>query len=77
MGVSFALFDEVNNYLYFNIKRNLTGGAAIIFNRHHKVGQTYTRDDLTKPCQTILGFDANDLYLGSIDQEMPAGPFVG
>jgi hypothetical protein len=75
-GASFALFDEANSDLYDTIKRNLTGGPSIIFNRHHEVGQTYIRNDFTRPCQTILGFDANALYLWSIDQEMPTGTFV-
>jgi G:T-mismatch repair DNA endonuclease (very short patch repair protein) len=49
---------------------------AIIVNRHHEVGQTYIRNDFTRPCQTILGFDANALCHGSIVQEMPTGTFV-
>ena len=75
-GASFALFDEANNDLYFTIKNNLTGGPSIIFNRHHEVGETFIRNDLTKPCRKILGFDANALYLWSIDQEMPTGSFI-
>jgi hypothetical protein len=75
-GASFALFDEANSDLYDTIKRNLTGGPSIIFNRHHEVGQTYIRNYFTRPCQNILGFDANVLYLWSIDQEMPTGTFV-
>ena len=27
-------------------------------------------------CQTIVGFDANALYLWDIDKNMPCGPFV-
>ena len=75
-GASFALFDEANSDLYFSIKNNLTGGPSIIFNRHHEVGQTYIRNNRQKPCQKILGFDANALYLFSIDQDMPTGSFV-
>ena len=40
------------------------------------MGQTYIRNYFTRPCQNILGFDANVLYLWSIDQEMPTGTFV-
>ncbi|VDI57816.1 Hypothetical predicted protein [Mytilus galloprovincialis] len=75
-GASFALFDEANSDLYFTLKNNLIGGPSIIFNRHHEVGQTFIRSDFTRPCQKILGFDANALYLYCIDQEMPTGSFV-
>ena len=75
-GASFALFDDANRDLYYTIKQNLTGGPSIIFNRHQEVGRTFIRDNITKPCQKILGFDANALYLWSIDQKMPTGSFV-
>jgi len=70
-GASFALFDEANSDLYHTMKSELTGGPSIVFHRHHEVGQTYIRNDFTRPCQKIVGFDANVLYLLSIDQEMP------
>ncbi|XP_071137847.1 uncharacterized protein [Mytilus edulis] len=76
VGASFALFDDANSDLYFSIKQNLIGGPSIIFNRHHEVGQTFIRNNFNKPCQKILGFDANALYLYCIDQDMPTGPFV-
>ena len=63
-GASFALFDNANSDLYDTIKRGLTGGPSIVFHRHHEVGQTYIRNDFTRPCQKILGFDANALYCG-------------
>ncbi|CAG2213159.1 unnamed protein product [Mytilus edulis] len=75
-GASFALFDDANSDLYFTLKNNLIGGPSIIFNRHHEVGQTFIRNDFTRPCQKILGFDANALYLYCIDQEMPTGSFA-
>jgi hypothetical protein len=75
-GAFFALFDEANSDLYDTIKRNLTAGPSIIFNVYHEVGQAYIRNDFTRPCQKILGFDANALYLWSIDQEIPTGTFV-
>lgn len=74
-GASFALFDEANSDLY-HAKWNLTGGPSIMFHRHHEVGLTYMRNDLSKPCQKIVGFDANTLYLWCIDQQMLIGPFV-
>jgi len=75
-GALSALFNDANSDLSFTLKKNLTGGPSIVFHRHHEVGQTYIRNDFTRPCQKIVGFDANALYLWSIDQQMPTGPFV-
>lgn len=73
-NVNFALFDESNKDLYHTIKQNIVGGPSIIFTRHHCAGKTLIRGQ--KPCQSILGFDANALYLQAIGQPMPVGPFV-
>ncbi|MCG7866661.1 MAG: hypothetical protein JAY74_09850, partial [Candidatus Thiodiazotropha taylori] len=73
-NANFALFDEGNKDLYQTVKCNIVGGPSITFTRHHCVGQTLIRGQ--KPCRSILGFDANALYLNAIDQPMPVGPFV-
>ena len=73
-NASFALFDEGNKDLYQTVKSNIVGGPSIIFTRHHCVSQTRIRGQ--KPCRSILGFDANALYLNAIGQPMPVGPFV-
>ena len=75
-GASFALFDETNKDLYYTVKQNIIGRPSIIFNRYHKAGETFIRGNPDKKCQTIIGFDANALYLWSIGQNMPCGPFV-
>ena len=75
-GASFALFDESNKDLYYTVKQNIIGGPSIIFNRYHKTGETFIRGNPDKQCQTIVGFDVNALYLWSIGQDMPSGPFV-
>lgn len=54
-GASFALFVEANSDLYFSIKISLIGGSSIQFHRHHEVGQTYIRNDLSKPCRKSSG----------------------
>ena len=74
-GASFALFDESNKDLYYTIKDNIIGGYSIIFNRYHKAGETFIRGNTNKQCQTIV-FNAYALYLWSIGQLMPSGPFV-
>ena len=75
-GASFSLFDETNKDLYYTIKDNIIGGPSIIFHRYHKTGETSIRGNPDKKCQTVIGFDANALYLWSIDQNMPCGPFI-
>ena len=62
-GTSFSLFDESNKDLYHTIKDNIIGGPSIIFHRYHKTGETFIRGNPDKKCQTIIGFDANALYL--------------
>ena len=61
--VNFALFDNHNKDLYQTIKHNIVGGPSIIFTRHHCAGKTLIRGQ-------------NALYLQSIGQPMPVGPFV-
>ena len=75
-GASFALCNENTKDLYYTIKENIIGGPSIIFNRYHEVGVTNIRNDPSKPCKRIVGFDANALYLYCIGRPMPTGPFV-
>jgi hypothetical protein len=67
------------------LKRNVVGGASIIFNRYAEVGKTkikrvhYTddsewkQDEDGKPVENVVGFDANALYLWCLSQNMPCG----
>ena len=73
-NVNFVLFDQNNKDLYQTIKQNIVGGPSIIFTRHHCAGKTLIRGQ--KKCGSILGFDANALYLHSIGKPMPVGPFI-
>lgn len=73
-NVSFALYDLNNSDLYQTVKQNIVGGPSIIFCRHHRSGETRIRGK--KVCKSIIGFDANALYLQAIGQQMPVGPFV-
>ena len=73
---SFALINRDDEDLYYTLKANLCGGPSIIFTRDAEVGRTYIKEDPTKPCENILGFDANALYLGGIGEDMPCGGYV-
>ena len=54
-------------------KQNILGGPSIIFNQYHETGKTLIRNNPNKPCQKIIGYDANALYLWAIGQNFPAG----
>lgn len=47
-----------------------------MFNRYAKTGETFIRNNPEKPCQNIIGYDANALYLWALDQSMPTGPHI-
>ncbi|CAH3030538.1 unnamed protein product, partial [Porites evermanni] len=75
----FSLFDQANSDLYHLIKDNNTGGPSNIFHRYHVAGKTKIReaeeDEAAKPCEKIVGYDANALYLWALIQDMPTGSF--
>ncbi len=56
---TFSLFDKTNADLHRTFNNNLTGGPSIIFNRYHKVGETFLRGNPDKPCRALIGEDAN------------------
>jgi len=77
----FYLFDEEDkitnedrkrNNLFYLLKDSIVGGPSIIFNRCHEANKTKIRNG-DKLCKTIIGYDANALYLWAIAQEMPTG----
>ena len=73
---SFALIDSSDDDLYYTLKANLCGGPSIIFTRDAEVGRTYVKEDPGKPCENIVGWDANALYLWAIGEDMPCGGYV-
>ena len=69
----FHLFNNKNKDIYKLFKDNIVGGPSIIFNCHHEAGKTFIRNNPNKPCEQIVGYDANALYLWAIGQPMPSG----
>ena len=67
------LFNPKNKDIYRLFKENTVGGPSIIFNQYHEAGKTFFRNNPSKPCQKIIGYDANALYLWAIGQDFPAG----
>ena len=65
------------NKAYELLQTGMVGGPAIVFTRYHKSGKTRIRAHIYgrngKKCRTILGYDANALYLYCSGQVMPCG----
>ena len=73
---SFASVLNKDEDLYYILKRNIVGGPSIIFHREHGAGQTLLYGKEGNVCAIIVGYDANALYLWSLDQNMPCGGYV-
>ncbi|MEW8545912.1 MAG: hypothetical protein AB2693_20510 [Candidatus Thiodiazotropha sp.] len=73
---SFALIDKRDEDLYHKIKASLVGGPSIVTTRYHEVGQTYIREDKSKPTKSIFGYDYNSLYLYAIGHAMPTNNYI-
>ena len=63
----FTIFNEKNKDLHELVKDNICGGPSIIFHRYHEKGVTTLRQneygEAARPCRSIVGYDANALYL--------------
>ena len=58
------------------LKEPVVGGPSLVFTRYHEVGATGVRSHrFAEPrlCKSILGYDANALYLSTMIREMPCG----
>ena len=68
----FTVFNRTNSDLHELVKDNIVGGPAIIFHRYHETDVTKIRGG-GETCRSIVGYDANALYLWAIMQDMPTG----
>ena len=68
---NFVTFNQTNSDLHQLVKDNIVGGPAIIFHRYHAKDVTKIRGGET--CRTVVGYDANALYLWALMQDMPCG----
>ena len=67
----FTVFNKTNSDLHLLVKDKIVGGPAIIFHRHHETDITKIRGEET--CRSIVGYDANALYLWVLMKGMPTG----
>ena len=66
---TFTVVNQTNSDLHLLVKDNIVGGPAIIFHRYHEKDITKIRGEET--CRSIVGYDANALYLWALMQDMP------
>ena len=71
----FTVFNRTNSDLHELVKDNIVGGPPIIFHRYHEKNVTRIRGG-SEPCRSIVGYDANALYLWALMQDMPTGWYV-
>ena len=71
----FTVFNRTNSDLHQLVKDNIVGGPAIIFHRYHEKDVTKIRGG-GETCRSIVGYDANALYLWALMQDMPTGWYV-
>ena len=73
----FTIFNEKNKDLHQLVKDGIVGCPSIVFQRYHEKGVTKIRQteygENARPCGSIVGYDANALYLWSLMQDMPTG----
>ena len=75
-GAHFSLLHQDDDDLFFTLKKNIVGGPSIIFKRFAEVETTFIKEDASKPCQNVTGWDANALYLYVLGQPQPCGGYV-
>ncbi len=71
--VAVFLFPEKQKDLYKLVRQQIVGGPSLVFSRHEKVGESIVDNNLV---QSIVGCDANALYLYAIGVNIPTGPFT-
>nr|XP_039250892.1 uncharacterized protein LOC120328465 [Styela clava]XP_039250893.1 uncharacterized protein LOC120328465 [Styela clava]XP_039250895.1 uncharacterized protein LOC120328465 [Styela clava]XP_039250896.1 uncharacterized protein LOC120328465 [Styela clava]XP_039250897.1 uncharacterized protein LOC120328465 [Styela clava]XP_039250898.1 uncharacterized protein LOC120328465 [Styela clava]XP_039250899.1 uncharacterized protein LOC120328465 [Styela clava]XP_039250900.1 uncharacterized protein LOC1203 len=77
LNTVFTVPNEQNSDIHRLIRSNLVGGPAQIFHRYHEAGVTKIRgdynDESAQTCESVLGLDANALYLMAIGEKLPTG----
>ena len=67
---------HTKNEAYEILTTGMIGGPSIVFCRHAEAGVSKIRSHIyedAKTCRSVLGLDANSLYLFCSGQEMPCG----
>ena len=77
---NFTLVNKHNSDIHDLIKAWNVGGPSIVFHRYQESGETKINEhkygDEAKTCQSVIGWDANALYLACLMEKMPTGPYI-
>ncbi|KAK7087561.1 hypothetical protein V1264_021595 [Littorina saxatilis] len=68
-SVYFSLMGRKQEDVHHCMRDSIVGGPSVIFHRYHERDVTRIRGG--KLCKSVVGYDANALYLWSLMQEMP------
>ena len=79
-NTAFTLVDRHNSDIHDLIKAWNVGGPSIVFSRYQEKGETKINPHIygaeAKTCQSVIGWDANALYLACLMEDMPTGPII-
>ena len=75
-----SLVNEGNRDLYSLVRANFVGGPSIVFHQYLEAGLTCLHSaehgDAGMLCHSVLGMDANTLYLYCMMRDMSMGNLV-
>ena len=70
-NVEIYLFNQKQQDIYQLFKENIVGGASIIYHRNQQPQKSFTHNNPNKPFKSIVGYDANALYLHALSMNLP------
>ena len=70
-NVKIHLFNQKQQDIYQLFKENIVGGPSIIYHRNQQAQKSFIRNNPNKPCKSIVGYDANALYLHAYSMNLP------
>ena len=75
----FALYGKKYKWLHGEFREAVVGGPSLVYSRYHEKDITKIRPqqfgENAKTCQSVIGTDANALYLWAWSQDFPCGDF--
>ena len=70
-NVEIHLFNQKQQDIYQLFNENIVGGPSIIHHRNQRAHKSFIRNNPNKPCKSIVGYDANALYLHALSMNLP------
>ena len=68
-NVEIHLFNQKQEDIYQLFKENIVRGPGIIYHRNQQAHKSFI---CNKPCKSIVGYDANALYLHALSMNLPS-----